>query len=198
MELAPEVGDTWFNIATIYASQGQWPQATEAFLKARELAGRNRKTGAVYLDSGVALGRIAFVHQNDPAAAEAYLREVLSIRPDYVPALITLGVMYERLARVSDAFEAYHAAIEVDPNNFDARYNLGNILMTLGNYREAAEQFAVAVGNNPTSAEAWTNFGWAQLQLGGRNGAINAFRRALAINPNLEQARKGLEKANKP
>ncbi|MCS7033794.1 MAG: tetratricopeptide repeat protein [Phycisphaerae bacterium] len=195
LELAPHVGDTWYNIGAIYASEAQWEKAADAFARARDLAARNRKNSSVYLDATLALGRIAFYHRGDAAAGERFYREALAIRPDYAPALVLLAILCEDTGRPDEAYQHYLAAIEADPNNFEARYNLGNILMKLGHFREAAEQFSVAVAARPESAEAWANFGWAQLRLGARPGAIRAFERALALNRDLQQAKTGLEQA---
>ena len=193
LELAPHVGDTWFEVANTDAVEGHWDQAVAGFTRARELAAQNRKASGIYVEATAALGRIAFLHRGDAHAAEQYYQDALSARPRHVPVLLLLAYLYEETGRGSASQEKYLEVLHLDPTSFDGRYHLGNLYLRQGKNREAAEQLSVAVVSRPASAEAWARLGWARLKLDERAAAMTSFQRALALNPNLEEAKTGLE-----
>jgi Tfp pilus assembly protein PilF len=194
-QLAPHVADTWYNLGAIRAQQQRWDEAEAAFKRSAEIAQKNRPGSAVELDSLIGLARIAYLQRNDPATAEAYLKQAIALRPEYPLTYLYYAIMAERLGRIEEAYDLYVTAVERMPANFDAHYNLGNLLMQLGHPSAASDMFRVAVQVNPKSAQAWTNLGAAELQLGRRGNARIAFSRALSIDPNLEPAQRGLQAA---
>lgn len=197
LALAPNVPDTWYNVAAIRAQQQRYDEAKAAFARAIELAVKNRPGSAVQLDSLLGMGRIAMTHDNDPATAERYFLEARRVSPDYPLTHLYYAILLEHTGREVEAFEEYVTATERMPANFDAHYNLGNMLMRLRQYPQAADMFLKAVQIRPGSAEAWTNLGAATLQRGDRARAKLAFEEALRINPQLEPARRGLDAATR-
>lgn len=191
LKLAPHVGDTWYNVGAIRASQQRWDEAEHAFRRAAELAGANRPGSAVQLDALIALSRIAVSQRNDLAAAEQLLEQARALRPEYPLTDYYLAGLRDRQGRVDEAFDLYVTATERMPAHFESHYNLGLMLLRLNQPVAAAEVLATAVGINPRSAEAWTNLGSAELALGRRERARFAFERALQISPALEPALRG-------
>lgn len=191
LELAPHVGDTWYNIGAIRATQGRWDDAEAAFRRAAELAGANRPGSAVELDSLIALSRIAVSQRNDLTAAETLLERARALRPEYPLTDYYLAALRERQGRVDEAFDLYVSATERMPAHFESHYNLGLMLLRLNQPVAAADVLRSAVQINPGSAEAWVNLGSAELALGRRERARFAFDQALRLNPGLEPALRG-------
>ena len=191
LELAPHVGDTWYNIGAIRATQGRWDDAEAAFRRAAELAGANRPGSAVELDSLIALSRIAVSQRNDLTAAERLLERARALRPEYPLTDYYLAALRERQGRVDEAFDLYVSSTERMPAHFESHYNLGLMLLRLNQPVAAADVLRSAVQINPGSAEAWVNLGSAELALGRRERARFAFDQALRLNPGLEPALRG-------
>jgi len=53
--------------------------------------------------------------------------------------------------------EQFQAAVQIDPNDFEARNNLGSVFMITGRYPEAIEQYQAALRIKPDSADAQKN-----------------------------------------
>jgi tetratricopeptide (TPR) repeat protein len=60
--------------------------------------------------------------------AEAELKEALKIRPDYLPALLNLGNLYEDLGRREPAANVYRRALEIAPGNALALSRLAGVV----------------------------------------------------------------------
>ncbi|HUE95430.1 MAG TPA: tetratricopeptide repeat protein [Longimicrobiaceae bacterium] len=73
-----------------------------------------------YLSAHIVLGR-CLADRDDPAAAEAEFRYVLTLDPQNLIALRTLGELAISDGRIHDAQSWYHELLKVDPMNEDAR-----------------------------------------------------------------------------
>lgn len=60
----------------------------------------------------------------DPAASESQLQNLIAVQPDAMNLYFTLGNLYARQARWSEAQEAYFKAYTSDPENADYAFNL--------------------------------------------------------------------------
>jgi len=196
LQLAPYVADTWYNMAAVYATQEDWPQAVAAFSRVIELSKRNPRA-SVNLDALIGLARLAGLHENDAAKAEALFRQAIAFRGDYPPARLHYARFLKRVGRTGDAIEQYAEMVELAPNDFGVRAELGTMLLNAALYSAAAEQLEIAVRLQPTSQDAWTNLGFAQLGSGQKQRAVASFGRALSVNSGNELAKKGLIEARK-
>lgn len=58
-----------------------------------------------------------YLGQNSFADAEAAFRKALAVRPDYVPALINIGLMRAMEKKFPDAIEIFNQAVAADPTS---------------------------------------------------------------------------------
>jgi tetratricopeptide (TPR) repeat protein len=129
------------------------------------------------------------------ARAEAAYREALRLRPSYVDAWVSLGILLRLLQRPAEAEECHREALRLAPRNLVARLNLGNALLAQGRVREAAECFQEAVELDPKSAPAHRHLANAFLEQGHLGAAIPHFATALDIDPRDYEAAMGLARA---
>ena len=85
---------------------------------------------------------------------------------------------------MSEAIAAYHQAIGLDPDLFDARNGLGVSLATSGKPEEAAPQFRELIRIDPDSPVGYYNLGNVLADLDRDAESAAAFREVIRINPN--------------
>ena len=128
----------------------------------------------------------------DPEGAEASYRAALELRPDFVEAWISLGILLRATQRVDEAVTCHQRALELDPQNLVARLNLGNALLSLNRVAESADAFRYVVERDPACTEAHNNLARALLAQNDKAGAQRHFAEALLLNPRYFEAAEGL------
>jgi tetratricopeptide (TPR) repeat protein len=84
--------------------------------------------------------KIAELRGEDERAISDYGR-VLSTYPGHADALNSLGCLYERRGRLTDALESFLLALAVRPNDVEIEVNAGIVLDKLGRIEEAGRHF---------------------------------------------------------
>lgn len=97
----PELTDDWYELGYLLKSDGRFEEALAAYGEA--LARGVDRPEEVHLNRAV----IYSDHLRQDLAAERELRAALSLRPDYVPALLNLGNLHEERGRRTEALECY-------------------------------------------------------------------------------------------
>jgi tetratricopeptide (TPR) repeat protein len=130
-------------------------------------------------------------HEMLPQAIENYQR-VVELAPDWIEAHINLGVAYYQMGQLSDARDAFVAAVGLDPLNGISRYNLGCTLEELGEYDEAIDHLRRAARAMPAHADVHFNLALAYEKRSERRAARDHWTLYLRYAPNgtwAEQAR---------
>jgi tetratricopeptide (TPR) repeat protein len=126
-----------------------------------------------------------------PEAIENYQR-VVDLAPTWIEAHINLGVAYYQLGQLSDARNAFLAAVQIDPLNGISRYNLGCTLEEMGELEEAINHLRHAARAMPAHADVHFNLALAYEKRGERRAAHEQWTLYLRFAPNgpwAEQAR---------
>ena len=144
--------------------------ATPAIVDDRDEAGQHYALGRMHKARGEA------------ALAEHSYREALRLRPGYVSAWISLGVLLRSLNRHVEAEACQREALRWEPENFQAALGLGNALLSQSRSADAAEVLRRAVSLNPTSPKAHLSLGWALLDLAAHAEAADCFINALRLD----------------
>jgi len=117
--------------------------------------------------------------------AEALLRRVVEIAPDFTVGWLTLGMVLIERTKVMDAIEAYLQATRLEPRNPAGWGGLGNAY-AVANYQEkGAEAYAMAVSLNPDAPNLQMGYAHILKTLGDQDGSLKAYRAAIAAKPDF-------------
>jgi tetratricopeptide (TPR) repeat protein len=106
----PEAADNWYNLAYAQGCARRFDEALASYQQAldRGIGGAED----VHVNRSVILD-----HLERRAEAEAELRAALAIRPDFVTALLNLGLMQEDRGARGEARTSYEGVLSADPDN---------------------------------------------------------------------------------
>ncbi|MFN7993763.1 MAG: tetratricopeptide repeat protein [Bryobacteraceae bacterium] len=114
--------------------------------------------------------------------ARPELERAASLRADYVPAQIFLGLVLEELGGEQAAIETYRKAISLNESQGGKSelpdLYLGRLFYRLNRFAEALPLLEKASQANPRSAEAWLWLGKTRNSLGQFDQAASALQRA--------------------
>lgn len=134
------------NLAGQFVKRKMYPPAVQYFKKAIE-----KDPG--YIKPYMELAKTHILDEK-PAEAEAVLRKVLSIKPEYADAMSELGHLLSRTGRVEEAVEALSRAVKISSHP-SAYYYLAYALAKKGLTAEALKTFDQAISLNPYASEAF-------------------------------------------
>jgi len=117
--------------------------------------------------------------------AEALLRRVVEMAPDFVVAWINLGMVLVERNKLLDAIDAYQHATSLAPDNPVAWGGLGNAY-AVANYQEkGGEAYARAVSLSPENPTLQMGHAHILKTLGDQDGALRAYRAAIVAKPDF-------------
>jgi tetratricopeptide (TPR) repeat protein len=171
LNIEPDSGDTYKNLAFVYLSKGDNEAAVEPLkqLIAREQALDGYKfLGEIYYVNGT---NLKAQEKNDEAKAEfnksiEVLEEGLKLYPDNPEMLVTLSTAYIGADRGSEAIDKYKKLVEAKPEDKNIRYNYGVLLLGAENFEGAETQFKKAIELDPAYDNAIYNLGVTYLKWG--------------------------------
>ena len=171
LNIEPDSGDTYKNLAFVYLSKGDNEAAVEPLkqLIAREQALDGYKfLGEIYYVNGT---NLKAQEKNDEAKAEfnksiEVLEEGLKLYPDNAEMLVTLSTAYIGADRGTEAIDKYRKLVESKPDDKNIRYNYGVLLLGADDFEGAETQFKKAVELDPAYDNAIYNLGVTYLKWG--------------------------------
>jgi tetratricopeptide (TPR) repeat protein len=117
--------------------------------------------------------------------AEALLRRVVEIAPDYTVGWLTLGMVLVERTKVVDAIEAYGQATVLEPKNPAGWGGLGNAYAVANYQDKGAEAYARAVSLSPNAPNLQMGYAHILKTLGDQEGSLKAYRAAIAAKPDF-------------
>ncbi len=171
LNIEPDSGDTYKNLAFVYLSKGDNEAAVEPLkqLIAREQALDGYKfLGEIYYVNGT---NLKAQEKNDEAKAEfnksiEVLEEGLKVYPDNAEMLVTLSTAYIGADRGNEAREKYKKLVGAKPDDKNIRYNYGVLLLGADDFESAETQFKKAIELDPAYDNAIYNLGVTYLKWG--------------------------------
>ena len=130
-------------LALVLTISGCTPAGPRALLK-----------GKKYLDRG------------DYTGAVAQLKIATDLLATNAAAWNYYGVALQRAGQPDDAANAYHRALDLDRDLFEARLNLGVLFLEKNNPDAAKTEFTACTLRRPNDPSGWLKLGAAQLNLG--------------------------------
>jgi tetratricopeptide (TPR) repeat protein len=132
----PNNVDTLLGLAAIAQRQARPGDADRFRLRALEAAPHDPNAQAAALNSNA---------NGDPLTTESRLKSLLSSQPESAPLNFTLGNLYARQGRWSEAQQVYFNAVASDGDNPDYLFNLAVSLDHLRQPRLAAQHYQLAL-----------------------------------------------------
>ena len=108
----------------------------------------------------------------------------LTLAPDHLNLLNSLGVCQGRLGRTREALATFQKIAGLDPENMMAHYNLGYTQLLAGRLAEAEAALARAAELAPDNFEALFHLGRVALELGHLDKALPALKKAGEVGEN--------------
>ncbi len=120
--------------------------------------------------------------------AEAVYREILTVQPDQVEVLYSLGVLARQKSNDTEAEKLFQAVLQVEPESFKAWFSLGNLYQGQGQWAAAVSAYQRAVEIRPQEAAIYNNLGYALQQQNKLDEAVACYQTALEIAPDCTEA----------
>ena len=158
-----------------HRDRGDYPAAIAALKIAAALDPQN-------LEGYVILGWTLHLAGYD-ALAGKFLRQALDWRPDHVPALNALGIVYLVEGNLSAAVATHTQAAALKPDNEIAYYNLSLAYQRLQQYSEAVVNAQKATELEPHNPHPWVALAiayWGALE---GSSAKAAYQTAIRLEP---------------
>jgi tetratricopeptide (TPR) repeat protein len=157
-------------LGEIYLAEVKLDSAAERFRKVIQLSSGGdvaydlemlaSKGDPLRLDSGHIKAKahfdLATVHmqRGELTAAEAQIKQAISLKPDFAEAYANLGLLYDHTGRGSEALPRFKKAVELDPQNAVYHYNLGLAYAKRSRFAEAKEELQKTLMLDPSFKEA--------------------------------------------
>jgi tetratricopeptide (TPR) repeat protein len=171
-----------YSIAVLLSQRGFHNQAANSF---RRIAKLNPSWENRY---NLALG---LLYDDQAAEAATLLAALHTERPTHADTLMFLGSAFEMQQKVSEALEAYRAALLADPSNPDRTLDYTRLLMDMDRFDEAIQVVQTGIGDT-SSTTLQLRLGAVEMIKGDYSAAREAFHAALASDPTLDAAYVGL------
>ena len=123
-----------------------------------------------------------------PEEALNQLDEAVRLRPDYVEAWLSRGLVLAKLQRHPEAVAALERVLQLQPDHGVALMACGNSLAVLGRHSRALANFDHLTAREPRNVEAHFNRGNALVALGRHAEATAAYDQALSLRADYAAA----------
>lgn len=127
--------------------------------------------------------------------ARSMFESAIALDPNYVPAIVGLGLVdlnavrfgwtAEPLEALQRAERLGHQAIAIDESSPGAHALLGRVHIRRGDLDRALDEMKRALALNPSDPDSYAGLGNALLLLGDVDGAIRAIETAIQLHPGI-------------
>jgi len=138
-----------FNLALAYKHIGE-----SKILPARKALAKAIRLRPDYIQARFALAGLQADDDNGRREALHQLDKILSLRPNYSPALFRKATVFNAMGNKSEAIANYHSAIKINPNYAKAHFNLGILYLDENKLDLAQSEFDRVIELEPDNATA--------------------------------------------
>ena len=154
---------------------------------AKEILEQSKKAGfsemAIYFSDAEINHNISDLEK----ARANYLR-VLALKPDYIKAYNSLGIVLQKMGKMKNSEQSHRRAIILNPNFHESHFHLANILKEYGRLEEAVVSYTKAVAYATGFVAAHKNLALTYRELGREEQARESERFAKFLdNSNIEE-----------
>ena len=134
---------------------------------------------------------IALLSLHREAEAEADLRKVIALQPDFARAHRALGQLLLDRGSTEEAKRVFARAIEIDPKLPEVRIYYASAMIKSGDAAGAIDQLHAAAAQGEETSLSRALLGVAFERLGKVDEAFSNYARAIGMDPNNPTAREG-------
>jgi len=170
IDIIPDSGDAYKNLAFVYMNTGEYEKAVDPL---RELIKREKSVEAYQYLGEILLEQGNKVKETDSVAAMKYYDEAVEVLeegrkqyPDEPKILLALSNSYISANKLDVAMDVFKAGVEAEPENKYYRYNYGVLLLGANDFEAAEKQFLKAVEIDPEYENALYNLGVTYVKWG--------------------------------
>ncbi|NOZ49781.1 MAG: tetratricopeptide repeat protein [Chloroflexi bacterium] len=136
LEITPTDADALYQLALAQQSLGQFETALTYYHKAVRLVPDFTEAYQGMVESYTALDKPGYVEyaqgmqafgMKDFESAKSHLLNAVQSLPEFSPALLGLGLTYEKLGDLNAAMDVLQQAVALDPHDFAAQQTLGRV-----------------------------------------------------------------------
>jgi len=164
------------NRALFYKLSGLHRESADHFAAALQ----ESKTNNVFLLMQLARERLE-AKQLDEAAE--HLKQLVDLQPDYVPALINLGNVYELQQKLTDAIHTYKLALDKEPKNVTLASRLALMYQRGKKFSEAQSYYKRALELAPDRSDLHHDLGSTYEAQGLIDKALEEYEKAIQLAP---------------
>ncbi len=181
-----------FRLSQLDFSQGK---NQEAISHAKQALDKDPKNAEVHAFLGT-----VYLYLSDYENSEKSLKEALKLNNYLTDARNTLGAVYLKTGRPSEAQKVFQECLKdtTYPHPEKVLYNLGTLQLDEKRASEAEQSFRRAVEANPKYARGYYGLGQALLLSGRREEARKSFEKVIALDPASPEAAKAKEALGDP
>src|SRR5207237_3948603 len=124
---------------------------------------------------------VALNNTRDSEETIKVLRNLLTIKPDYVKAIAFLGDILCQTSSTDEGIEKMRLAEKLGLSDLSSTMNLAKCLYKAKQYNEAMKLYEKAAALKPDFAQIYNNEGAIFATLGKFDQAISSFRRSIEL-----------------
>ena len=180
-ELRPQWVEPFYELGVLLFRRGNIQEAVTTLAKGVELAPDSIKTRFL-------LG-VSYLQINLDHAALDQFKAVEAADSRYPAVHHSIGRVYFRQGRDSDAIEHFGTELEHNPDHHAARFLLGKALVRMGKAEEAVVHLLRLQGKEVGQGQLHYYLAAAYRRQGKRAEALEALQKSIALNPNSYESR---------
>lgn len=128
--------------------------------------------------------------KNDYDKALKFYRKAVELANGYYPeAWLNMGVIYEKLNKIDQAFLSYKKAVQNRPDYTSAYFNMGILHKKQNNINQAVNSYKKACRIKKDFYKGWYNLGVLYSETGVIDSAVSAYKQAVLHKPDFLKAR---------
>ena len=188
----PDYIKALFNLASVQDLLGKQDEATRTFetiLKINPASPEAHNTlAAVFFKKG---------GNDNLRKAEYHFWAALKIKPDYLPAYLGLGLLFEVGNNIESAIKCYSKILEQEPTHIEAMRHLVYALIYDDQISNAQDYISQILDKDPVDGEVYVCLGEINTRQGQFLMAEKNFNKAISINQDTPGAYWGLSRCRK-
>lgn len=191
---SPSLVFGWETLGMIYREiRGIATGATEWGIRSFEKAIELEPTNPVLYTE---LGKL-YLDLNDLSKAKDSFNRAISLKGDYIDALIQEILILEREEKLEEAISKMEELVKSYPFNIEIAFQLGRLYFNKGRTDDAISQWERVVGFFPNHSNSLYSLGIAYQKKGEKEKAISYFEKVLELNPGNQDVSNKLEELKK-